>query len=167
MADRLELTADEIRARITDKRTELVRLIESIDAAELPRPGPDGGWAIKDHLVHIAAWEHWLVALLQGRDVLAAMGAGGAGRNIDDINAAVWERHRDDSVASALAYFNDAHEKLRSAVAQLSTEDFQRRYEVFFDQVEGEASRQPLVVAVAANTYDHYAEHIHWMKSRR
>ena len=45
------MTADEVRARIESKRQELVDLIATIDEAALSAPGPDGGWAIKDHLV--------------------------------------------------------------------------------------------------------------------
>ena len=77
------MTADEVRARIQSRREELVDLIATIDEADLSAPGPEGGWAIKDHLVHIGAWEHWLLALFDGRDRLAAMGAAGVDREID------------------------------------------------------------------------------------
>src|ERR1700747_3766304 len=101
------MTADEVRARIESKRKELVDLVATIDDAALSAPGPDGGWAIKDHLVHIGAWEHWLLALFERRALLAAMGAAGSDRDIDSVNAAVWEKHRHDSLADARAYFND------------------------------------------------------------
>ena len=161
------MTADEVRDRIRAKRQELLDLIGAIDVADLERPGPDGGWAIKDHLVHVGAWEHWLLALFERRNLIEAMGAGGAGRNVDEINAVVYEKHRHDSAKDALAYFNDAHEQLMRVLDQQTTEDFERPYSVFFTPAQGEAASQPVVEAVAANTYDHYAEHIDWIKTMR
>ena len=161
------MTADEVRARIQAKRGELVDLIATIDEAALSAPGPDGGWAIKDHLVHIGAWEHWLLALFDGRDRLAAMGAAGVDREIDAVNAAVWEKHRHDSVAEARAYFDDAHDQLMAVLDRQSTEDFERPYKAFFEPAEGEGATQPVLVAVAANTYDHYEEHIGWIRQMR
>jgi hypothetical protein len=161
------MTADEVRTRIHSKWQELVDLVGNIDEAALSAPGPDGGWAIKDHLVHIGAWEHWLRALFERRDLLAAMGAAGADRDIDSINAAVWERHRHDSPAEARAYFNDAHDQLMAVLETQSTEDLERPYKTFFEPAEGEAAMQPVLVAVAANTYDHYDEHIGWIREMR
>jgi len=161
------MTADEVRARVRSKRKELVDLIATIDAAALSAPGPDGGWAIKDHLVHIGAWEHWLLALFERRDRLAAMGAAGAGKTVDEVNAAVYEKHRHDTLDQARAYFIDAHDQLMVVLDTQSTEDFERPYNVFFPPAEGESSTQPLLVAVAANTYEHYDEHIGWIKEMR
>lgn len=161
------MTADEVRERIRSKRQELVDLVDTIDADALSAPGPDGGWAIKDHLVHVGAWEHWLLALFEGRDRLAAMGAPGLDRNIDTVNAAVWEKHRHDTVEQARGYFDDAHDQLMAVLDQKSTEDFERPYRSFFPLAEGEAATQPVLVAVAANTYDHYDEHIGWIREMR
>ena len=161
------MTADEVRARIRSKRKELVDLISTIDAAALSAPGPDGGWAIKDHLVHIGAWEHWLLALFERRDRLAAMGAAGAGKTVDEVNAAVYEKHHHDTLDQARAYFDDAHDQLMAALDAQSTEDFERPYSVFFAPAEGESDTQPVLVAVAANTYEHYDEHIGWIKEMR
>jgi len=161
------MTADEVRARIRSTRKELVDLIATIDEAALSAPGPDGGWAIKDHLVHIGAWEHWLLALFERRDRLAAMGAAGAGKTVDEVNAAVYEKHRHDMLEEARAYFDNAHGQLMAVLDTQSTEDFERPYSVFFAPAEGESATQPVLVAVAANTYEHYDEHIGWIKEMR
>jgi len=161
------MTADEVRVRIRSKRKELVDLIATIDAAALSAPGPDGGWAIQDHLVHIGAWEHWLLALFERRDRLGAMGAAGVGKTVDEVNAAVYEKHRDETLEQARAYFDDAHDQLMAVLDAQSTEDFERPYHVFFEPAEGESSTQPVLVAVAANTYEHYDEHTGWIKEMR
>lgn len=161
------MTADEVRARIREKRQELVDLVATIPPADLEKPGPDGGWAIKDHLVHVGAWEYWLRALFERQNLLEAMGAGGAGRNVDEINSVVYEKHRQDPVKNALAYFSDSHQKLMRVLDRQTTEDFEKPYNVFFPPAAGEAASQPVLDAVAANTYDHYAEHIDWIKQMR
>ena len=161
------MTADEVRARIRAKRKELVDLISTMDEAALSAPGPDGGWAIKDHLVHIGAWEHWLLALFERHDRLAAMGAAGAGKIVDEVNAAVYEKHRHDTLDQARAYFNDAHDQLMAVLDTQSTQDLEGAYSVFFPPAEGESATQPVLVAVAANTYEHYDDHIGWIKEMR
>jgi hypothetical protein len=162
------VTADEIRDRIEESRRELVDLVSPMDEQAISAPGPDGGWAIKDHLVHVGAWEHWLLALFEKRDRLAAMGAGGARREIDDVNAAVFEVHRNDSARDARAYFEDAHHRLMVVLDRLTTQDFERPYKAFFDaEVDaGDDDKQTVLVPVAANTYEHYAEHIEWIRER-
>jgi uncharacterized damage-inducible protein DinB len=162
------VTADEIRDRIKRSRQELVDLISPMDDAAMSAPGPDGGWAIKDHLAHIGAWEHWLLALFEKRDRLAAMGAAGARREIDDVNAAVFDLHRHESAREARAYFDDAHRRLMAVLDRLTTADFEQPYKSFFDSEvdDGDDEQQSVLVPVAANTYDHYAEHIEWLKDR-
>jgi len=158
------MTADEIVRRIETSWDELDALASAMDADALAAPGP-GGWAVKDHLVHVGAWEHWLLALFEHRDKLAAMGAEGANREIDDVNAVVFEKHRHDTVQQALAYFHEAHEQLMAVLSRQSTEDFERPYSTFFDAGR-EPTQQPVLEAVAGNTYDHYPEHVQWIKEQ-
>src|SRR5258708_37272371 len=99
------MTADEVRARIRSKRKELADLIAIIDNAALSASRPDGGWAIQDHLVHIGAWEHWLLALFERRDRLAAMGAAGADKTGDGVKAPGYDKQRHDPREHARAYF--------------------------------------------------------------
>jgi hypothetical protein len=159
------MNAEEIRHKISGGWHELDAIARSLDAEGLSLHRAPDGWAVKDHLVHVAAWEHWLLALFEHRDKLAAMGAGGANREIDDVNAVVYENHRDDSVEDALRYFRDSHEQLMRVLEKQSTEDFERPYKAFFDPGK-ETDEQPVLVAVAANTYDHYSEHVEWLKEQ-
>jgi uncharacterized damage-inducible protein DinB len=156
------MTADEIRDKIESVWQDLADLATRVDREAFTAPAADG-WSVKDHLVHVGAWEHWLLALFQGEDKLAAMGAEGAGRDIDQVNAAVWEKHRHDSADDAWRYFRGAHAQLMQELSNKSTEDFERPYQAFFDGNAGGSTQQAVLVAVAANTYDHYAEHIGWI----
>jgi hypothetical protein len=159
------MTASEVVARVESGWHELDGLARGLDAEGLSLPRSPDGWAVKDHLVHVAAWEHWLLALFERRDKLAAMGAASATKEIDSVNDIVYNNHRDDSVDEALGYFRESHERLMEALRRQSTEDFERPYKTFFDAGE-ESDEQPVLVAVAANTYDHYAEHVGWIKEQ-
>lgn len=159
------MNADDVRHKISGGWHELDSIARGLDGEGLSLHRAPDGWAIKDHLVHIAAWEHWLLALFEHRDKLAAMGAGGANREIDDVNAVVYQNHRDDSVEDALRYFRDSHAQLMRVLEKQSTEDFERPYKTFFDPGK-ETDEQPVLVAVAANTYEHYDEHVAWIKEQ-
>jgi len=92
--------------------TQIKPLLERIDSAWsglsdlVAKLGPDGlmasaadGWAVKDHLVHVAAWEHSLLGLIKGQDRLAA-----------------------------LKYFRDSHEQLSIALGELTDADLEKPY---------------------------------------
>jgi hypothetical protein len=159
------MTAAEVVAKVEHGWDELASIAAGLDDEGLSLHRSPDGWAVKDHLVHVAAWEHWLIALFEHRDKLAAMGAENGAKDIDSVNSAVYERHRDDSVAQAMDYFRSAHGRLMEVLERQSTEDLERPYKAFFDP-GAESDEQPVLVAVAANTYDHYADHVRWIREQ-
>lgn len=148
---------------ITKGWTELSVLVDSLAASELALTGPDG-WAVKDHLVHIAAWEHSLLALLEGRNRLSAMGVPGVAGDTDAINAAVWSLHRHETPEQAVDYFRETHELLMKSLSRMSDSELQLPYNHYQpNEPRDPADNRPVVDWVAGNTYDHYAEHIGWI----
>jgi len=142
---------------------ELTALVESLGPAGLTLSGADG-WAVKDHLVHVAAWEHSLLALLDGGDRRSAMGVPAADEETDAINAAVWALHRDKTPEQALAYFRDTHAELSQRLGRLSDDDLQLSYNHYQPNDPRDPNDdRPAVDWVAGNTWEHYAEHIAWI----
>jgi len=152
--------------RIDATWSRLVSLVHALGPGGLEISGPDG-WAVKDHLAHVAAWEQWLMALFAGEDRLAAMGLeGGAGEDVDAINARIWALHRKKSAEEALAFFHETHRRLVAVLERFSDEDLELPYAHYDPASEDDAERaRPVSLWVAANTYDHYAEHIDWIRS--
>ena len=140
------------------KLGELVNQVE--DAAGLNNVGSDG-WTVKDHLAHVAAWEHSLLALLEGRDRAGAMGLNEPLEEIDSVNEAIRKLHAADTADEALGYFRDSHAQLMAAMAKLDDADLQKPYSHY--QPSEADEKRPVVGWVAGNTYEHYAEHIDWM----
>jgi hypothetical protein len=137
-------------------------LIDVAQAKGLATTGPDG-WAVKDHLAHVAAWEISLLALIEGRDRPKAMGIDNLQEeNVDEINRLVFVLHREKSPAEALRFFRETHAQLMAALAKLSPADLELPYSHF--QPSDPDESRPVLEWVAGNTYDHYAEHIGWIR---
>ena len=142
---------------------ELNELVDSLGPQGLTVAGTDG-WAVKDHLVHIAAWEHSLLALLDGRDRLAAMGVPNGPEETDALNAAVWSLHHEKSPQEALRYFRDTHSLLMAMLSKMSDTELNLPYNHFQPDDPREAGdNRPVIDWVRGNTFEHYAEHIGWI----
>jgi uncharacterized damage-inducible protein DinB len=148
--------------RIETSWNELVELVNQVqEAGGLTRVGSDG-WSVKDHLAHIGAWEHSLLALIEGRDRLAGMGLQEpVDENTDAVNEAVREVHENETADEALGYFRDSHAQLVAALGKLSDADLQKPYNHY--QPGDPDQKRPVVGWVAGNTYEHYAEHVAWI----
>lgn len=146
---------------------ELNSLVDSLGPTGLSITGADG-WAVKDHLIHIAAWEHSLLALLDGGDRHEAMGVGRDVDETDAINAAVWAMHRDKTPDEALDYFHQTHALLLKRLRTMSDADLQLPYNHYQpNEPRDDSDNRPALDWVAGNTYDHYAEHIDWINQLR
>jgi hypothetical protein len=143
--------------------SELNALVDSLGPKGLTQAGPDG-WAVKDHLVHVAAWEHSLLALLDGRHRLSAMGVPGATGDTDAINAAVWSLHRHKTPEQALDYFRQTHALLMERLASMSDAELKLPYNHYQPNEPRDLDDdRPVADWVAGNTYEHYAEHLGWI----
>ena len=147
--------------RIESSWNVLVALVGQIqDAGGLTKVGADG-WTVKDHLAHIAAWEHSLLALIEGRDRSLGMGLTEPLEGIDAINEAVRKLHESDTAEEALGYFRASHLQLVTALDKLSDGDLQKPYSHY--QPSDPDEERPVIGWVGGNTYEHYAEHIAWI----
>src|SRR5712692_10981660 len=63
----------ELLARIRAARAQLERTLAGLDEAALSAPGPEG-WAVKDHLAHLAAWGRKVLGNMDGRKGTEVLG---------------------------------------------------------------------------------------------
>ena len=160
------MTASKAVIEPTDKSwSELNTLIDSLGPDGMTITGADG-WAVKDHLIHIAAWELYTIALLERTDRWAAMGVAPDAREVDRINAAVWAAHRDMRTEDVRAHSQKTHAKLMDLLSALSDADLQAPFNDFqpHDPLEAHGDK-PVLDWIKGNTYEHYAEHIGWIKA--
>ena len=126
----------------------LQKTVASLSEHELTEVRDHAGWTVKDHLIHIAAWEQAFLAGLDGRPRHEALGidpADDRGDDFDAINAAIFARHRDRSLGDVQAAVEASHREVRA-------------------RLTGPAARRPAPGDVAGNTWEHYREHHGWIR---
>ena len=151
----------ELLERIHQSRSALEETLDPLEEVTLTRPGPDGGWSIKDHLAHLAVWELGIAELLGGRPRFAAMQVEDAvsqGKGYDEINEVIHRLHAGLSLEQVLDEFQDAHRQLLQALDALSSEVLFRPYASYVP--DGSSDRQePVINWINGNTFGHFDEH--------
>ena len=143
---------------------ELGNKIGALSEAEITASGPDGGWAVKDHLAHLTVWERILMARTAHEPEHGIFGmdeAAYAHASLDEVNARMYERGRNAPLAEVLAAFAETHRQVVAALERLSDDELARP--VFPDDPE----HGTLLGNVAGDTYEHYIEHLTWIRAAR
>lgn len=156
----------ELIERTTRARAALAALIAPLTDEQMARPGGPDGWAVRDHLAHITAWQRSLVALLRGQPRKAAMGidVATAAAGTDAINALVYERNRDRPPAEVLAEFRAASAEVLTVLAPLNDDDLLLPYS-HYQPDDPPYNPRPVMGWVAGNTCDHFDEHTGWLRT--
>jgi hypothetical protein len=161
-------TKSELLARMAEAGAALEQTLSQLSEAQLTSVDTQSGWAIKDHLAHLAAWEIGIAALLQRQPRWEAMGldeATVASHETDDLNDIVYRQNKDRSLAEVRAYFHDAHQQMLAALDRLSDEDLLKTYSHYQPDEPGDDSGDPILNWIMGNTYEHYAEHQAWIEA--
>ena len=154
----------ELIARIQESRAALDALIGALSPEQAVAAAPDGGWSVKDHLAHLAAWQ--CVAYLRvighmdhEHEVFGMDPARYAATDADGLNAAVYQSCKDRTLAEVRATFEQAYQQVLGALAQLRSDDLQRPVD------PAQPHLGTLAATVAGNTYEHFAEHVAWIRA--
>lgn len=144
--------------RVPRSRGALEDALAGLSAAQLTAAGPDGGWSVKDHLAHIAAWEQILLGVLAGRPEHEVFGVDEnalATLDTDGLNAILDVRHKAQPLSDVLAEFARSYNQTLAALASLAEADL-------FAPVAPDDPR-PRMQKIASDTYAHYDEHRTWI----
>jgi hypothetical protein len=93
----------------------------------------EDGWSLADHVLHLAAWDRGMAALLRESPRAPAMGisavdwAAGSVR----INAVIRERGGGTALGDAVANLRENRAAFRDGIAALADEDFLRGYSAY------------------------------------
>lgn len=161
-----EFSAREVLHRIGERWHELGSILASLQPGDWERPLGDG-WPVKVHVAHLADWEESLLALLRGESRAAAMG----------IPEEAWERHDTDAVNEILAVralgtppvrcrerLEASHAQVVAALEGMTDAQLQLPYS-HYQPADGAHNPRPVVGWVIGNTYEHFDEHIGWLKA--
>lgn len=144
-------------------------LLSAIGPERMTQPCIAGHWSVKDVVVHITAYERWLVNWLEAasrHDFPPPSPLDDA--DIDQRNAIVYAASKDRSLDDALAEAQHTFQELLRRVETLSEWDLvdPKRTEWFVRPYWNEGTA--LWEAIINLSYDHYQEHVPdlqaWMK---
>ncbi len=141
-------------------------LLDRLTETQMTALQDRAGWTVKDHLVHLAAWEDSVTALFRGQPRHQAMGIDEASfttGSSDEINALIQARRKDDSLHDVLAQLRASHESLMAALARLSDADLTRRARDLFPAFPARDERR-LIDVIYENTAEHFDEHTGWIE---
>ena len=144
----------ELLARIRAARTELENTISGLDDAALSAPGPEG-WAVKDHLAHLAAWSRKVLSNMDGITSPAALGVPEDVYQRGDwveINEIVRAPDKDRPAADIVAEYRSAHAALLARIEALPEADLFGPDDKLRNNIRG-------------NSYDHDHEHQPWIEA--
>lgn len=160
------MTKDELLANIDRTWAALNTVLDRLTESQMTTLRDDGGWTVKDHIIHIAYWEKWVVCLLQGKSCYETFGIDRdtyLAKDEDIQNHAIWQQTKDRPLADVLAEFRDTHQLVLDLLEPLGDDVLQRPCrEQSRDELAGDL---PVITAITYNTADHFEEHLEWIET--
>ncbi len=158
-------TKAELLDRLRGERLALDNLIATVPAVVASEPNLPNEWSVKDLLAHIATYERWtaaqLRAFLEGRKAtdmelygVEQLPPEAKGWDLEQINASIYEQHKDLPYEDARAFAGQSFSDLMEALEIMSEDDLLRPGALDWVQEEN------LLAAIPGQTFGHYAMHI-------
>lgn len=163
------ISKDQILERVSESYQSLADALGSFYEQD---PDNQGGsnrdeWTAKDLAAHIAAWEEVLLRFHIGgehfAEVIEMPDAEYQVTPFDEVNAHLFEKYKVWSMDQVSEFLQRSHQALLTALIDLPEQTYQKPSETI--AVLG-LDPYPLYEYIAANTYDHYAEHIEYIQAR-
>ena len=168
MADEELITKEELLERVQRSRAALEETIKSLSDEQL-EAREEGGWAVTDHLAHLAAWERGVAEFLRGRSRAVGMGLTEEawGQSMDEVNEVLYRQNAALSAAQARQMYEEAHEQMLDALEDLDDEGLLQTHANFLpDGEHPDSSERLLLETIRANTYEHYDEHAEYIREK-
>src|SRR4030043_209198 len=132
------------------------RICFSLSEAEMLTPDIQGDWSVKDILVHISAWEKYLLDrleyILSGQHPLYPAMA--SWDDVHRFNAQVYAENKDRPLTSVIIEFRSLYRGVMTVLEALSADKLTQPYSYDFPD-----DALTLLQLIRANTYEHYREH--------
>lgn len=150
-----QMTKESLLPTMRSAREEWEALLSEVGADRMTLPGVEGDWSVKDIVAHVTYYERWLVGYLQSarRNEAPNPTPETAGFSMDQRNAWIYDRIRNQSLQEVIADASEVFSQLLGAVEVLSEQELTDPK--LFPWTEGE----PLWHAIPGDSYDHYQDH--------
>ena len=168
MTERRVTTKVELLAEIERTWTALNTTLAHLTEVQMTIPRDAQGWAVKDHLIHLMAWERGVVFFLQGQPRHDGLGVDEAiylNGTDDEINAVIQQQRQVLPLTEVLAQFHRTHQQLLQLLQPLTDLDLQKLYRHYLPDEPGEGDGPPAIDVVNGNSARHFAEHLAWIEA--
>lgn len=141
--------------------------LEDLTEAQMTTMRDAQGWTVKDHLIHLAAWERSVVFLLQRKARHEGLGVdedlylnGGE----DEINDVIYRQYKDLPLDAALDQLRNVHRELLDILHAMSDSDLQKPYREYLPDELSDRDDSPIIDLIYGNTAYHFTEHLGWIE---
>jgi hypothetical protein len=152
---------------LDDARTSLEKVLEGRSEKELTELRDPAGWAVKDHLFHLAVWERGMIYLLAKRPRHKGMGLDEQSYidlDADGMNAVIFEQSKDLPLSDVLDTFHETHREMVELLKAMTFEDLQKPYSHYAPDDTIRQSHEPVLYWVFGNTAGHFDMHQPWIE---
>jgi hypothetical protein len=126
---------DELLDEIRASRTEIEAIIEKISDEQMVNAVDEGGWALKDHLAHIADWQKHGLAKITSQPAWDAFGIDQAtydSHDVHQINDILFEKNKDRALSDVLNDFRQTHQKILTTLGRMDDDALDQEFEKGF-----------------------------------
>lgn len=134
-------TRDDLVKQIHDEHAQWDALLAEIGEDRMEEPGPMGDWTFKDLAAHLLFYNERTIALLEAGPGEhppppwpASMGAEDEIDDWDEVNAWIYEQHRDRPLRAVLADTDRSYERFAALIATMPEEDLMTPGRFGFDK---------------------------------
>jgi len=139
---------------LTDKQITTIRDLE--------------GWSVRDHMVHITAWERSILFFLQGQPQYVGLDVDEslfANQSEDDINAVIQKQNKGMPASDAMKNFQEVHQQLIDLLTTFNDSDLLKPNSYFVSNGFDDEDKSPVLDLVYGNTCEHFRDHLSWIKT--
>jgi hypothetical protein len=149
-------TRAELMAELDHEWASIERICFSMTEADMVTSRAAGEWSVKDTLVHLSAWEKYLLDRLSY--VMTGMKPQypvmTSWDEVHRFNAQVYEQNKDRPLTSVVIEFRSLYRGVMTSLKALSDEQLKQAYRYDFPD-----DSLTLLQLILANTCDHFREH--------
>jgi hypothetical protein len=117
-------TRDDLLEQIRAERAAWYALLAEVGEERMEEPGPMGDWTFKDLVAHLLAWSDRTIArIAAGPGVYPPTPWPASMQTDDEINAGIYEQHRDRPLRHVLADMDGWFERLVRLIETLPEAD--------------------------------------------
>ena len=168
MSERQVTTKAELLADIERAWVALNTALDQLTETQMTTITDPQGWTVKDHIIHMAAWERSVVFFLQRQPRHAGLGVDQGlylNGSDDQINAAIFQQRKGLPLREALAQFRDVHQQLLSLLEPLTDAGLHKPYRQYLPQEPGEGDGPLAINVIYGNSAQHFTEHQAWIEA--